>query len=481
MKNLLLTLFLISIFALSFISAETLYCTLSGKESLTYVVPSSGSCWGSSCSSQNCYSPSSGPNTGGCCCNTVCSSHNSPNCADPNWWSGQIYCYGGSSGGDSSCTAVDCQWTAWNSCLGSFDSAIQIRAHSVEASCSGNGCSGDATQSCTLISSAVWSDLAGTTISSSSLGDSVFMKINGLGIKGQNINYTINVKEGSLWKNLLEFFGLMDGEFSSTAQTSNSVYKITNDSDHYYTAKSVNNNGPSQMDSGTLGISGSDNFNPVVIINSPATRIKTSTDYNNSFTQSSYDKDDLLNVKWSFGDNSNQNIPNYAKAINPTSGDIVYSYNQAGLMTVILNVSEMTRSQSNATSIVIEVLKPGINVIAGIGLPINGAIYDNQHWVNFSANNSYVANCSLTNDYSSNMFIAGNLYCTYIHAPGTKIVTGNYDILLNWTVYEQDSRGNQVISSGFPRSGFWNTTSELSAFFDLSKTRQAILSVNYLG
>jgi hypothetical protein len=52
----------------------------------------------------------------------------------------------------------------------------------------------------------------------------------------------------------------------------------------------------------------------IVILDYPTNKMKTSINYNTPFNQSSYDLDDLLNVKWKFGDNSNLvTIPGYAK------------------------------------------------------------------------------------------------------------------------------------------------------------------------
>ena len=121
-----LGLFLCILFPTNYLSAERLYCPISGYTDNYYDVPSGGPCWGTSCSVSGCYiSPK------GCCCYTSCNNHNSPSCKDPAWWSGQVYCF----------TAPACSpsWTNWSACSVSCGGGTQTKS---------DGCGNTQTQAC---------------------------------------------------------------------------------------------------------------------------------------------------------------------------------------------------------------------------------------------------------------------------------------------------------------------------------------------
>ena len=109
--------------------------------------------------------------------------------------------------------------------------------------------------------------------------------------------------------------------------------------------------------------------------------------------------------------------------------------------------------------------------------PVNGLVYTN--WVNFNASQSYVANCSTTMTGSD--FDAGNLKCKYIHAPGTKIITGNYNISVTWEVREADNSN----SLGFPVSANWASNYsdivDFTRYFTTAAKRSASLTLDYSG
>jgi hypothetical protein len=414
-------------------------------------------------------------------------------------WDAEQRCYGSCGDGDGgtpaptpTCSACgsypNCyskteakSWGTWgdyNSCSGDMNAATQSKSRTCNSqgnSCGGsNQCTGSSSESraCSVVQSGDWMNLRGTLITSSNSGDTVYMKVGGIGISGQSINYTVFSKEGASWRNL---WGLLGIGFASGIPTSNPVYTLTNNTDHYYNAKTSNNNGVTEANSSTLQVSSASDSNPAVKLDFPQNEFLTSINYQTPFNQSSYDEDDLLQIIWNFGNNHNQTINDYSLAFTPSSGNIFYNYPIAGVYTVTLTAKEMSRSKSNSTSIIIYVLQPGLNIISKISSPIKGVAYGN--WVTFNASSSYVVNCS--SSIANYNFTAGNLQCKYVHVPFQRTITGNYDLRLNWSVYDSAGR----MESGFPRAGSWKNNYsyivEYPVYFDEARTRRAVLDITY--
>ena len=159
-----------------------------------------------------------------------------------------------------------------------------------------------------------------------------------------------------------------------------------------------------------------------------------------------------MEIKWDFDDGNSQNFENYS-ILDIDSADTTHSYTESGVYNVVLKAEEMTRNQEDTASVNVMILAPGINVIPVITEPEQGI--GHGHVVDFNANQSYVADCDY--DDSSYDFQVCDLYCDYIHAPGTQTITGNYDLIMNWTFPrdpEVETATYMYISSDMPMFSF---------------------------
>jgi len=380
-------------------------------------------------------------------------------------------------------------WSTWAVCSGDISSATMTHNRTCGSrglSCGGSDqCSGASQefQNCSILTSAVWRDLAGNITPSSSVGDSVIMFIDGIGLSDINIQYSVYSRDESSWRNL---WGLLRRSFRSAEITDYPIYTFINNSDHYYSANTTNNNGLSLINSSIIPVSqnsSTSNAMPVANITSPANYYLTSANCSIPFTQASYDEDDLLNLSWDFGDgNHSENYLNYAKVINPFQADINHSYSSGGReYNFVLRAVEMTRGQGDTDSRSIYVFQPGINVVPIITSPENGVGYGN--WVEFNISQSYVVNCSADMPNANFSVCNGALSCKYIHAPGKVAINTtdeHYDLMVNWTV--KDPAGNVQMT----KNGWWSTNYSgtpgvvvFSGHFSQPGAHYANLSLNY--
>jgi hypothetical protein len=367
----------------------------------------------------------------------------------------QSSCSSPGTGWKNSATAGDCN----DSNSGIKPGAIEI-CNGQDDNCDSQVDEGDV---CISIWTPFWANLRGQMISNSQAGDTVMMIAAGLGFN-QEVNYSVYKNSTFLW-----FFH----RISPLSQTSSSDVWTSSTSANgvYFTARVA-----SKMNySGSLDIGSASNSPPIANITYPISGLFWSVDTPLSFTQESYDDDDLLKLTWNFGDNANHIITNYS-IFNAGSGNTYHNYTSAGFYRIELIASEMTRTSSSSDKRVVYILQPGINVISIISSPNASTSYGN--WVNFNASTSFVVNCT-KGVITNRNFTAGDLNCTYIHAPLQKTITGNYDLRLNWTVY--DSAGRMEL--GFPRIGSWKNNYsyivDYPVYFDEAEKRNAILSITY--
>ena len=310
---------------------------------------------------------------------------------------------------------------------------------------------------------ATWTNLNGNIISNSQLGDTVRMVAGGFGFNlTQQINYTI-YKNNSFWfmRWVTPLSTTLSNDLWITPELANNVY---------FKAKLNLLENTSNL----MNITSTNDAMPIANIINPVNNLKWSVNYSINFTHSSSDEDDLLKLNWNFGDGTNESYYNYSLALTPNLGNTKHNYTDGGIYTVRLTASEMTRTKSDVDSRLVYILKPGINVMPVITSPSSDQNYSG--WVNFNASQSFVANCSLS-EISNYNFIAGNLYCKYIHAPGAKITTG-YNINLTWTVKELDGS----VVAGFPISNSWNNyfyVVDFQRLFISAAKRSAFLSMEY--
>ena len=321
----------------------------------------------------------------------------------------------------------------------------------------------------TSIRTTTWKNLNGENISSANINDTVLMYVPGENLLNKLINYTIYEKRS--------LFGIdwlwSDYRLAQSASYGYSIFKLnqTNTPLYFFARIEVDN---IENQSNDLDVDGVNDFRPLVKITSPNNYYLTSVNYSINFTHSSSDEDDLLKLTWDFGDGTNESYYNYSLGLTSGLGNTKNNYSTGGIYTVTLTASEMTRDKKTSDSKLIYVLKPGINVVPVITSPFADQNYSG--WINFNASQSFVANCSLS-EISNYNFIAGDLYCKYIHAPGTKITT-DYNINLTWTVKELDGS----VVAGFPISNSWNNyfyVVDFQRLFISAAKRSAFLSMEY--
>jgi hypothetical protein len=336
-----------------------------------------------------------------------------------------------------------------------------------------NNCNNQADEGnvCSRIDDTYWANLKGDKISSSNVNDTVLMMVPGERLDAPEINYSI-IKEGEVTWNPLNWF---DHTILKTSSLGISDWKIYLGGTFHFIARV---NGLTNQ-SASLPVANSESdSSPTVLITLPVSEYKISVNYPLAFTHSSSDEDDLLRLTWDFGDGRAEIFNNYSLALTPGLGDIFHNYSSPGTYQIKLTASEPGRANPKSSSDykTIYVLQPGINVISIINSPTSSTSYGN--WVNFNASKSFVVNCT-RGPLTPTNFIAGDLNCSYLHNPVQKTITGNYDLRLNWTVYDSAGR----MERGFPRIGSWKNNYsyivEYPIYFEEAKKRNAILSITY--
>jgi len=287
--------------------------------------------------------------------------------------------------------------------------------------------------SCTKIgiTDAYWALLNGTRVVNADVNDTVLMVVNGNGLSGKSINYSVCKLGfgGTCWwwttkENIEEVFG-------------SAPYAVSDAGLYEFTAKVEG----FQKTSETLQSYGGrpiDNAHPFTRIILPINELNVSVGEKINFNVSSHDEDDLLKITWDFGDGTTKVITNYVN--NPllagnsnynTSAAVTHNYSSSGRYLIKLTAKEMERDQEDSKETYINVFNTGINVFPVISSPI-GVI--NNRTINFNASRSFVANCSTASCPSCPIQIeGGKLNCSYIHKSGNKSV-GNYDLNIAWTI-----------------------------------------------
>ena len=199
-----------------------------------------------------------------------------------------------------------------------------------------------------------------------------------------------------------------------------------------------------------------DNTKPTAIINFSYDDVKFGVNETIIFDHSSYDEDDLLYVQWDFGDNTHTQISNYALALKNEFNTTEKNYSHGGIYGVELTVLEKdSRRNQRATDYkIIHIFEEGINVHPVITSPPRGFISGTSPEVSFDAYQSYVADCKYDNVTSPD-FVAGDLKCNYLHAPGEKFTSNDYNMTIKWLINDKEIR-----------SGSWDTESNVKFSFN---------------
>ena len=401
----------------------------------------------------------------------MCSSAGAKECINENTyricdsslhWSSPISCPSGQTCNNSVCTA----------CTPETDSAFCTRLGKNCGLANGtDNCGTSRTVDCGSCPELYWANLVdfSSEINSTGFGDTVALVVPGEGLENKYINYTIKQTVPFWWDRRIAQTSSLGHSFWQTSLFGNGIYFLA-----LVEGDSI------EKRSNMLQVSNplvSVNSLPIANITSPEDNFKASTYCAVNFTQASYDEDDLLRLTWNFGDGAMNVTQNYSLALTPNIADTQHFYSLPGVYTVSLTAAEMARNQSDVDYVGVHVLKEGLNVMPVITLPKNGAALGN--WVDFNANQSYVANCSW--NMPGYNFTACNLQCKYIHAPGTKNITGNYDLRMNWTV--RDEFGN-IEPLNLPSNGSWKNNYygivEFDNYFMNPGRHNAVLDMEYL-
>ncbi len=292
------------------------------------------------------------------------------------------------------------------------------------------------------LNQAYWADLNGQKISSAQVGDSVMMVFGGENLGGTQLTYEIQEFNSGVWYNPLTWFNKgWDSQPKITSTKGYQIYKIDNIKTKRFNV-SVDSTGVWKL-SNNLTIGSGNNAQPVATITSPDSGFKGSVGNLIPFKQRSTDSDDLLKITWDFGDSSTDKVfQNYSKFLNANSADVSHSYSKEGNYVITLIANEMTRGQSDRDSVQVQIFKQGINIIPIISSPVMDSIQG--YVVSYDASQSYVANCYSmegSSSVSNPNFVAGNLGCDYILAPGEKFPSQGV-VQIRWK--EIDSNGDIV-------------------------------------
>ena len=380
------------------------------------------------------------------CNEWCCSNMGYPGCHIATWPTGG-YCSGGTSdpGSSGGCTSTGCAAASTITCGQSYtDNCGTSCVTTGTANATNCICINGACVPTTLINKTYWADLQGANIATADTGDTVLMMVPGMGLQIQNVTYNLSKWNPTTWWNPFTWF---KKETSSTETTVASITWVTNELGVFYFTAKIGDYAQNQSTNLTVydptpsggsggGSGGSANGAPVAVIIAPADGYLSSVNYSVTFTQASYDVDDLLNITWNFGDSTKKNFENYFKYSTPTLADTIHNYSAEGTYVITLTAKEMFRSQDNSATRSIRILQEGISVVPVVTSPT-----DNSNWdsiiVPFNVSSSFVVNCSKSRISNPDRII-GDLNCTYVHAPNTKTTSG-YNLTMTWTIVKSGS------------------------------------------
>lgn len=227
-----------------------------------------------------------------------------------------------------------------------------------------------------------WANMMNSPITTAHVGDTVKLFFNSSGLDSKEINYTI-------WRAIPFWWDKKIAQGSSQGYTT----WVANVADtFYFKAKIVGET--DEYTSGSLTVSGSNNFPPSTKIITPVTETNyiksliTGKTNNILFTQQSSDEDDDLKVLWDFGDGISSGWMN--NCLTNGTCNTNYQYNFSGTKNIIVTAREMTRNQEAKNYSRIYVYQEGLNVIVIMDKKVTGKV------VEINASRTHVANCNNT-------------------------------------------------------------------------------------
>ncbi|MFA5173618.1 MAG: hypothetical protein WC438_00365 [Candidatus Pacearchaeota archaeon] len=461
-----------------------------GKSSIKLLKCGDGTCsetFGETCS--NC------PGDCGVCTCTYTVYHNHTACYGDN-----IYWYddcGIKNDLFQNCGTDTCTWSAWT-CL---DSDTKTHSRSgTNYGCSNNACTvgsctGTETENClsgqicslgeciTPPSDRYWANTNGIEIEDAQLGDTVLMIDESL-TTGTHL-FEIYEKDGLTADEEIRTgtnginSEIINGYATGTWKILQEDLAKTSDYDNF----------EFEVDEGARSkdlkiLASVSNSKPVAVITAPPANNKYSISKNSpnpstgniDFKQESYDADDLLNIRWDYGDDYNESCTDYS-LLTPNKCDKIHAYTSSGSKLIKLTAKEMTRIQSDTDTRYVFVYQEGINVFSVISDPITYGKVAKMY-----GGDSYVSDCDTATpcDTSSGEYqvnpVAGSgnpvLCCKDRPKPETG---GNYDFLMQW-IFDGDSTKAIL--------GKWTTNYDnvvnFTYFFQESGEHEANLKIGFI-
>ncbi len=308
-----------------------------------------------------------------------------------------------------------------------------------------------------------WKNLNDDEITTAQINDYVVLFF-GAANSGINLKYSIVNDKG------------VEGGFGNT----NSGYVIWKALAGNYTFKITADDGATWRLSPSINFLGFNDAVPnPVRISSPANRAKYMNGSAINFNQLSKDEDDLLNLKWAFGNGSYSSISDYSfferHFKNNNLGDIQVIYSTPGVYNINLSANEKDRSLKGANYTTVIVLQEGVNVVPLITAPVPWVKYSKM--VTFNASETFVANCSANMAPFNFTTVDGGLKCIYLHAPlsyrGANLPS-SYNLTFNWTLDD----GRNIVKK-WNAKNYYDGAVEFLYKFDRTGEHTTKLSVSY--
>ena len=315
--------------------------------------------------------------------------------------------YGAIDGDDACCNSnTDCvySWACYS------DGSVRQLNENTAIRCS----SGD-WANYVSITNANWTNLNNVRITNTQLYDSVVLAVQGYGLYGRAINFSI-YKDVFFWA---------DTKVSQFDSSGSITWQASEPGTFYFKAR-VEETGQELRSENLIVSSAEDNSQPFAVISKPqdgdSFQINTEVD----FEQSSHDEDDDLNVTWDFGDGTLQTLPN---CLTGADCNISHIYLSGGAKNVILTATD-SRGRTASSWISIDIFQSGIiNVFSHISEPEPNEIIQGAGWVRFNASESYAADC--TSPCVGDCYQIGSLQCRNLD---------KNSLAFNWTFDDGESR-----------------------------------------